>query len=297
MNSATNAGATPLHIACQCGNTKVAQLLVESGSSVDTPTEDGITPLMFAARNGHLQVVCLLVENGADIFTTLDENAAMDWAVEDNHTEVAEYLNLHTRLKNMSVHAQDTGVSTLMVASETGHVDVAEEMLKLGTDVDEVSNGKTPLFAACEQGFGQMVGLLLEYRANPDCSYKNLVEGTTSTGLIAAIQIGGFEAVQQLAYAGVDLTEVCQERTPLDWALDTYENDKATYDMFQEAEAAVNQEKMANVANAAAQTGTKPTTQTNPISRPLPNIIHFIKLYLDRENVEPLLMEKTAYAL
>mmetsp|Transcript_15040 Transcript_15040/g.29564 ORF Transcript_15040/g.29564 Transcript_15040/m.29564 type:complete len:891 (-) Transcript_15040:113-2785(-) len=290
LNSETDVGAMPLHIACQMGNTSIVELLLQSGCSVDSPTTDGITALMFAARFGHLQCCKLLVDNGADIFTTLDDFTAMDWALEENHAQVAEYLNLQVRLRNMSIHAEETGTTTLMVASEAAHVDVVEELLKNNAEVDEQVGGKTPLFIACENGLGQVVQVLLEHRADANFDF----DGTTA--IVAAIQISGLEAVRALVRAGVDLHEKCQGKKPLAWAQDVFEADKATYDEFNAALANASPEDQQAVqpAQPAAATGNDDgtpaatggaTLQDSMPAPPRPSTVQFLKLYLHKELV------------
>ena len=54
-------GYTPLHIACGCGHSKVAQILLGRGGNVTAESKRGGTPLLIACAESHLNVVWLLV--------------------------------------------------------------------------------------------------------------------------------------------------------------------------------------------------------------------------------------------
>jgi ankyrin repeat protein len=48
VNTKTNDGATPLHVAAAAGNVEVTKLLVSKGANVNAKTNDGQTPLAIA---------------------------------------------------------------------------------------------------------------------------------------------------------------------------------------------------------------------------------------------------------
>jgi ankyrin repeat protein len=63
---------TPLHLAAECGNIIIANLLLEYQADVNAQDDYfGETPLHNAAYLGHLDLVNLLIEHGADV-TALD---------------------------------------------------------------------------------------------------------------------------------------------------------------------------------------------------------------------------------
>ncbi len=71
MNIQDAAGWTPLHEACNYGQVKIAEILIEAGAHIDDrggPKCDGITPLLDAACNGHLEMINLLLNKGASPF-------------------------------------------------------------------------------------------------------------------------------------------------------------------------------------------------------------------------------------
>ena len=57
-----DAGALPLCIACQMGETLCAQLLLEAGAPVNQPLEESKTALFVASLHGRHQVMALRLE-------------------------------------------------------------------------------------------------------------------------------------------------------------------------------------------------------------------------------------------
>ena len=83
MNDRTVFFASILHLAlgyaCESGNTKVAEVLLNSGARIDDAENEGRTPIMKAARAGHICTVRYLISKGRDhlrvfSFTILDYN-------------------------------------------------------------------------------------------------------------------------------------------------------------------------------------------------------------------------------
>ena len=62
----------PLHLACYCGQTDVAKVLIQAGVDVNNVSGDelGQTPLLDAAVEGKVDIIKILLENGADVNAT-----------------------------------------------------------------------------------------------------------------------------------------------------------------------------------------------------------------------------------
>ena len=61
VSSEDNGGMTPLHIACQNGHTKIAELLLGKGAEVDHKNAQGSTPLNLAVKARRKETVRLLL--------------------------------------------------------------------------------------------------------------------------------------------------------------------------------------------------------------------------------------------
>ena len=61
VSSEDNDGMTPLHIACQNGHTRIAELLLDRGADINHKNTEGSTPLNLAIKAGCKGTVTLLL--------------------------------------------------------------------------------------------------------------------------------------------------------------------------------------------------------------------------------------------
>ena len=96
-------GDTPLHetILYSSFNKGIAELLIVEGADLNALDEREYTPLHFAASEGHKVIVELLITKGADVNVKSNvrgvntNKTPLDWAIEENHTEIADLLRKH----------------------------------------------------------------------------------------------------------------------------------------------------------------------------------------------------------
>jgi ankyrin repeat protein len=154
MNASDEAGNTPLHLAAWRGRQNVAEYMLSLGAEVNAANSERETPLHWAALRNDDDLVALLLWHGAD-------------------TEV---------------HESYGRTPLLLVARETGEVDMARRLLDAGADVNaEDRFGDTALGLAAWRGFGDLVDLLLDrgasIPADPE-SAERLVHDATRRGLV-----------------------------------------------------------------------------------------------------------------
>jgi ankyrin repeat protein len=93
INSKTKdkSGVTALIKACENGDLKTAQFLLEKGADVNRISRYGYTPLMFAAKSGNEELVTFLLSKGArpDIIGHMFANAA-GWSANE---KIAKIIN------------------------------------------------------------------------------------------------------------------------------------------------------------------------------------------------------------
>jgi ankyrin repeat protein len=90
-------GWSPLAYAAFSGHAQIVDYLLTHGADVNATSENGATALMLAARGGFMTIVQSLVAARARIDLKTDRGkTALDWALENQHTHIAEFLKRQT---------------------------------------------------------------------------------------------------------------------------------------------------------------------------------------------------------
>ena len=150
-------------LACQKLYLDVVNRLVQLGAEVDHADKDGCTALICACSNGHLDVV-QLVQLGADVHQQCqDDTGEHSW-------------------------------SSLMAASEGGHLPVVVRLAQLGAAVDHTAEtGSTALSLACQNGHLDIVDWVLSTLKTPGIYH--------CTAMMRAIKGRHFNVVARLLAA------------------------------------------------------------------------------------------------
>jgi ankyrin repeat protein len=85
---------TPLHAGVAGRATEVVAVLLAHGANVNARQQSGWTPLHSAAQNGQIELAGLLLAHGADVHARADNNqTALDLAMTKGHQAMADLLN------------------------------------------------------------------------------------------------------------------------------------------------------------------------------------------------------------
>ena len=71
LNEPDKSGQTPLHLCCQNGHTRVAQLLLHKGAQF-TKSYEGNTPLHEAAAHGHVSTMITILQAHAHLINVVN---------------------------------------------------------------------------------------------------------------------------------------------------------------------------------------------------------------------------------
>lgn len=122
-------------IALQSGNEKMIDALLVAGIDLNKPNDDGYTPLAIARALNHDVAQGILKKHGIE--------------------ESLESLKGDTSL--------------LFAAIKHGNIDEVKKRIDAGVDVNSVnSKGWTPLMVAAAGGYGKIVDILIEAKADPN---------------------------------------------------------------------------------------------------------------------------------
>lgn len=191
--------------AAEEGDLDKVKELVEKRSDPNSQDEDsGITPLIQASLFGHVEVVKYLLQHGANP-NIKDEygSTALDSAVHNEPqlnkdvtaiNEIVKSLISAGANVNHVVNGVHVGSTVLIDASNNGYSDVVKMLLEAGADpniTDDYNN--TPISLASNAGYTEIVKVLLEHGANP-----NVKDSSGKTPLNYAEEHGYSEIIQLL---------------------------------------------------------------------------------------------------
>lgn len=181
---------TALHFAAWQGHLGIVKLLVkQAGADVDGQTTDGRTPLHLASQRGQYRVARILIELGADVHTTSSGfNTPLHVAAETGHTSTSRLLIKH----QADIHAQNTqGLTPLHLASQRGHLATVKMLIEEGAEPYRCSHTlRSPCHLAAENGHSEVLKELLHHC--PDGGALSDEQGLTPLHL--AVQ-GGYSNI------------------------------------------------------------------------------------------------------
>ena len=157
--------------AAERGDATAAALAIRAGANLETRDERGRTPLLLSASQDRLGVARLLVYLGADP-DALDDQHDTPWLVTGVTGSVDMLEVLLPAEPDLTIRNRFGGTS-LIPASERGHVGYVRQAVRAGIDVNHVNNlGWTALLEAVILGDGsrryqQIVTILLDAGADP----------------------------------------------------------------------------------------------------------------------------------
>ena len=145
VNAKDDEGATPLIIAAHEGDRNILKTLLENNAQIDEQDLSGSTALMVAVKRYLFEdeseetreCVEMLLEWNADVNATDNENNNVLMQCDEAWSEGNEELRLALIRGGCSVNQQnDKGENHLVQAVESVHINVIEELIAHGADVN-----------------------------------------------------------------------------------------------------------------------------------------------------------------
>ena len=146
----------PLMLAARNGDPESVFHLIDHGAKLDAKEVKGQTALMWAAAAGNVEAVDELVKAGADVNVALPKSGftAFHFAARQGKTKVVEQLLEAGVDVNAVMKTNKTGgrnprknMSALLIAIESGHLELALRLVELGADPNDQRSGFAPLHA------------------------------------------------------------------------------------------------------------------------------------------------------
>jgi len=136
-----------LHLAAMNGHAHLVSFLLDKNRGLINSQNgsDGGTPLHFAAAMGNEETVQVLLDNHAD------------FTLRDAQERTAYEFTSNEKIREMIVHKM------LFVGSKQGKLEMVQEAVKLGADVNaKAKDGETALHKATYGGYKEVITFLLE---------------------------------------------------------------------------------------------------------------------------------------
>ena len=147
---------TPLMLAARNGNAAIVSMLLSAGADVNAKEVKGQTALMWAAAAGNVEAVDALIKQDADIDHALSKSGftAFAFAARQGKINVVERLvesgvDVNTVMKTKKSGGRNPRkkMSALLLAIESGHLELALRLVELGADPNDQRSGYGPLHA------------------------------------------------------------------------------------------------------------------------------------------------------
>ncbi|XP_072556998.1 unconventional myosin-XVI-like isoform X2 [Paramormyrops kingsleyae] len=156
-------GGSLLHLCARHDNALAAEVLIACGLSVDQQDDDLWTPLHMACACGSSDSALLLLTAGANVLLQdIYGNFPMDYTVEGTETN-------YILMKYLKMKSLDLDILHLLKSQcQSSMLSDVQHLLATEGSVNEVNDeGVTLLHMACASGFEDVVSLLLEAGADP----------------------------------------------------------------------------------------------------------------------------------
>ncbi|MEL7500260.1 MAG: ankyrin repeat domain-containing protein [Planctomycetota bacterium] len=149
-------GERPLMLAARSQSLPIVQALIAAKVKLDAREKNGQTALMWAAAAGHATIVDALLDAGADrdIATKKSGFNAFLFAAREGKSAVIQRMidagcDVNQTLKPIRTGGRNPrkNMSALMLAVESGHLDLALKLVDQGADPNDQRSGFSPLHA------------------------------------------------------------------------------------------------------------------------------------------------------
>uniref|UniRef100_UPI0037E96708 ankyrin repeat and SAM domain-containing protein 6-like n=1 Tax=Semicossyphus pulcher TaxID=241346 RepID=UPI0037E96708 len=170
VDSRNNYGWTPLMQAARFGHLTVAHILLENGAEINGRNRLGASVLTMAARGGHTHVVKLLLESGAFVDDYDHLAVAADAISNGNNNNSCSGAGFGAAEGCPGGGREFMDIIALMVAAQYGHEATVRLLLEWGSDVNfsQKTTGWGPLMVATLSGKVAVAQQLVERGADPD---------------------------------------------------------------------------------------------------------------------------------
>ena len=202
LNQQARGGETALILAVVFGYNKCLQLLLEQKPSIDIQDVSGRTALIHAAENGDSESVKMLIDSNAKL--NVKDHFGKDALQRSlsGHKDSYEKCFLFLIKAACSINQENKeGNTPLDIATTYNRINIINELIARGVNVNRCKNNITPLWYAANRGFEDLLKILVDAGADPNIGYPALVASAHN-------EYSSVNSVKILVQAGADINYV-----------------------------------------------------------------------------------------
>ena len=205
-NKQDNDGETALMMAAQYGNVESLQLLLEHDAYINMQDINGMTALIHAADRRCYDCVKVLIDSKADLDITdnFDNDALLKSLIQESDIDWDRHGTLSLLLikAGCSINQENKhGNTPLHIAVQCHKIDVINELIARGANVNHCAKNHTALWFAAERDDEDALKVLLDAKADPNIGRPPLVA-------VAGAWRSNVNSVKMLIQAGADINSV-----------------------------------------------------------------------------------------
>jgi len=238
-------GANPLIAAVRNDQYECCELLLQHHANVNFTNTEGESPMSVAVQKHHYSIILLLVKFGAipsalpsDLavyllkHTTVEHTQAVQKLIDENVLDLASenifLAAFRFAFKCGLVELADTMLSNggyfktdqlypdaVYYSARNNWPTILSKLVEKGVNLNALTDGQTPLYAACKEGHGTIVTLLLHNGADPNV--KNSQYGSM-TPLHIASSSGWCDLMMELIQHGANCEQLANGKSAIDVA-------------------------------------------------------------------------------
>ncbi|WP_353288619.1 ankyrin repeat domain-containing protein [Wolbachia endosymbiont (group A) of Pogonocherus hispidulus] len=167
VNAISKDGYTPLHlVASHYSDEGIVKALIENGADVNAKNQDRCTPLHCAVRGGYTRIVKALIGNGADV-KVVNKNGSTPLHLAASRYNDEKIVKALLKVEEVDINALDENEWTpLHLAARDACEGIVKILIENGADVNAANkDGSTPLHLAATHN-KWVVGVLIDKKSD-----------------------------------------------------------------------------------------------------------------------------------
>ena len=166
-------GNTYIHLAAQCGQTDMFEIILDKEENENAKNHSGKTPFFVACSKGHLKIALMLMRKTNELHIDLKAKDDLGWtpfhkdydgrtafhrACSNGHLDIAEMIIKTSTWLNIDLNIRDNDERTAFhLACFSGHSEIAEVIMKMFSELNRAVASGGLGWGAKAEVFGQTV--------------------------------------------------------------------------------------------------------------------------------------------